>query len=300
MKPSVGVVFITHCAKPHLAKCLPPILNSVLRPRVLVVNSSSQDGTVEEAERLGAEVLVVPRKTFNHGLTRELARERLDTEIVVMMTPDAYAVDCEMLTYLVEPLVAGRAAVAYARQIPHERADAFEAYARSFNYPPTSQLRSLADLPQYGVHTFFCSNSCAAYNNKALSAVGGFQEVLLGEDTCAVAALLQRGAHVAYVAEAVVRHSHRYSLLQEFRRNFDTGLMRKHFRALEETGASDAKRGWLYFCGLMRQLARTQPYLIPYGIVQTAVKYLGYQIGRASVCAPRSVKRALSSQDFYW
>ena len=37
------------------------MLSSPLHPRVLVVNSSSNDGTVEEAEKLGAEVLVIPR-----------------------------------------------------------------------------------------------------------------------------------------------------------------------------------------------------------------------------------------------
>jgi rhamnosyltransferase len=54
---SVGVAVVTHRAREHLARCLPPLLASPLRPRVLVVNSSSGDGTVEEARRLGAEVL---------------------------------------------------------------------------------------------------------------------------------------------------------------------------------------------------------------------------------------------------
>ena len=74
---SVGVVVITHAAREHLGRCLPPILGSPLAPRVLVVNSSSGDGTVEEALRLGAEVLVVPRGEFNHGTTREVARKQL-------------------------------------------------------------------------------------------------------------------------------------------------------------------------------------------------------------------------------
>ena len=100
----VGVVVITHRAREQLGQCLPPLLRSPLRPRVLVVNSSSQDGTVETAAELGAETLVVPRRSFNHGLTRELARRRLGTPVVVMLTPDAHACADDFLERLTEPV----------------------------------------------------------------------------------------------------------------------------------------------------------------------------------------------------
>ncbi|HEY4831864.1 MAG TPA: glycosyltransferase family 2 protein, partial [Waddliaceae bacterium] len=61
------MAIITHNAKHHLPCCLPPLLQSSLKPRVLVVNSSSNDGTVEQAQSLGAETLVIPRADFNHG-----------------------------------------------------------------------------------------------------------------------------------------------------------------------------------------------------------------------------------------
>ena len=45
--PTVGVAVITYKAVPLLPTCLPHLLASPLRPTVLVVNSSSNDGTVE-------------------------------------------------------------------------------------------------------------------------------------------------------------------------------------------------------------------------------------------------------------
>src|SRR6185437_994710 len=74
---SVGVVVPTYKGRQHLSRCLGPFLESPLRPRILVVDSSSGDGTVEEAERLGAETLVVPRHEFNHGATRDPSPTRL-------------------------------------------------------------------------------------------------------------------------------------------------------------------------------------------------------------------------------
>jgi rhamnosyltransferase len=298
--PTIGVAVITHQARYHLPRCLPPYLNSKLKPRVLVMNSSSHDGTVEAAEALGAETLVIPRQQFNHGATRELARKHLGTDIIVMTTPDAYPAHDELLETLVQPLIDNQASIAYARQLPHEGADFFESFARQFNYPETSHIRSLNEAKQYGVYTFFCSNSCAAYLNTALDEIGGFEPVLLGEDTVAVARLLHRGHRIAYVAEAKVHHSHRYTLKQEFKRCFDAGLARKEYRHLIAIGGNDSSRGTTYTLEMGKSLWKENRPLIPYAIIQTAVKWFGYQLGKRSVKAPLWLKRNLSSQDFYW
>lgn len=298
---SIGVIFITHNAKHHLPHCLPPILNSPLKPRVLVVNSSSSDGTVELARQMGAETLVIPRAEFNHGLTRELARNHLGTDLIVMMTPDAYAVNEGMLEKLVKPLIEKKASISYARQLPHQGADFFEAFAREFNYPSESHFRSIKDVKIYGVYTVFCSDSCAAYLNSSLQEVGGFPDVLTGEDTVVVAKLLRKQHQIAYVAEACVHHSHRYTLKQEFCRHFDTGLARRSYGALIALDDStDHARGKAYVSTLIKRLVKEKPILIPYACLQSLVKWIGYKIGYSSTRAPIWFKRMLSSQDFYW
>ena len=136
--------------------------------------------------------------------------------------------------------------------------------------------------------------------NSALDEVGGFPSVLLGEDTCVVARLLRKGHKIAYVAEALVKHSHRYSLLEEFRRSFDTGLARKEYGSLLECEGSDVQRGFGYFKEMSKQLLKDKPYLLPYAFSHTLAKWLGYKIGRTSERAPIWLKKKLSSQDFYW
>jgi rhamnosyltransferase len=298
--PTIGVAVITYRAKHHLPFCLPPFLTSPLKPRVVVVNSSSYDGTVELAEEMGVETLIIPRAEFNHGTTREKARQYLNTDIVVMVTPDAYATDKHVLERLVEPILLKKSSASYARQIPHAAADIFEAFAREFNYPSTSHVRSLNDINTYGVYTYFCSDSCAAYSNEALDEVGGFPDVLTGEDTVVVAKMLQKGRAIAYVAEACVNHSHRYTLWQEFQRHFDTGLARKEYSHLLQLGGCDEKRGKDYVISLMRRLMREQPLLLPYAALQSIIKWIGYRLGRSSGKAPLWFKKALSGQDFYW
>jgi len=297
---SIGIAVFTLNGKDCLERCLKPFIQSILKPKILVIDSSSTDGTQEEAKRLNVNLHVIPGKEFNHGLTREKARKLLNTDIVVMLTQDAYSEDPLILEKLVKPLIDDQANIAYARQLPHKGAGFFESFPRQFNYPPTSHIRSLKDLDLWGTYTYFCSDSCAAYLNKTLDSIGGFKNVLLGEDTFATAEILHKGGKIAYVAEAEVRHSHHYSLSQEFKRYFDTGLVRKQYKHLLKSPSSDQKRGNQFVKEMFKQLLKHNPRLIPYAILNTTAKFLGYKIGYLSFKAPVWWKKALSSQRFYW
>ncbi|MFO1036973.1 MAG: glycosyltransferase family 2 protein [Geminicoccaceae bacterium] len=299
-EPSVGVVVVTWRAREHLCHCLPPLLASPLRPRVLVVNSSSNDGTVERAAEMGADTLVVPRAEFNHGLTRELARRHLGTDIVVMLTPDAYATDVGFVGRLTAPIRSGEAVVAYGRQVARPGAGLFERFPRDFNYPAKSQLRSLADWDRYGSYTHFCSNACAAWKNEALDAIGGFPTTLVSEETIAVAQLLERGGRIAYVADAVVVHSHAYGLVDEFRRHFDIGYTRRRFGHLLRARERDEVRGRRYASDLLRLVRRKRPLLLLQAVGHLGAKYLGFRVGLLGPRLPVWLARRLSGQDFYW
>lgn len=291
MRPRIGVVIPTLNARHHLENCLTPLMRSRSKPQILVIDSSSKDGTAEYARKMGVKVMVIPQKEFNHGLTREKARCELDVDIVLMMTPDAYAHDQTLIETLIAPIVEGKASLSYARQKPHKGASFFAAFPREFNYPEMSHIRSAKDAAEYGAYLYFCSNSCAAYDMRALDSVGGFQPVLLGEDTLATAQLLAKGHSIAYVAEAVVYHSHQYTLKQEFRRYFDTGLAREQYREYIGNTVMDQSRGKALVKTMIRKLWVEKPSLIPYAIVSSGVKWLGYKAGQKSLNAPSWWKR---------
>jgi rhamnosyltransferase len=300
MAPSVGVIIPTYQGARHLQHCLPPLLQSPLKPKVLIIDSSSTDQTVDFARSQGVEVVIIPQKSFNHGTTREWGRKHLNTSIVVMITQDAYITSSSTLENLIQPIIDNQASVSYGRQLPHLQAGFFGSFAREFNYSGTSHIRSIQDIDHYGVYTFFCSNSCAAYLNSALDEVGGFPHVLFGEDTVAVAKLLHQNHSIAYVAEATVFHSHDYSLSEEFSRHFDIGLARHSYQDLIKAGGKDSQRGTAYVKTLLKTLLKKAPWKIPYGILQIAAKYCGYRLGQASLNAPQWFKKRLSSQKYYW
>lgn len=273
---TIGIAIVTYQAEKSISACLEPILRS--KAKVLVIDSSSTDRTVAIAEELGAEVVVIPKQEFNHGLTRERARQRLKTDIAVFLTQDAILVDG--LTALVDPIIKGKAAVTYARQLPHVGAGFFESFLREFNYSAISHFRTLSDVKQYGVYTCFCSDSCAAYDNAALDQIGGFPEAAFGEDTIAAAKLLLAGKTIGYVAECAVRHSHAFTLREEFLRHVRIGRYRKQHASLFRPFGRDQSRGNAYIKALFKRLLCERPWLIPYGAMHVFMKGAGYYLGK--------------------
>ncbi len=299
-EPTVGIAVITHNSRAHLRHCLPKLLQSSLKPSVLVVNSSSTDGTVEEAERLGANTLIVPRDEFNHGTTREHARRALGTNIVIFLTPDAYPQSTDFVEKITAPLRQGNASISYGRQLARPDADFIEAFTRTFNYPPHSHERSFNDWPKYGSYTHFCSNSCAAWSQAALDSIGGFESTLVSEETIATAKLLRRGHRIAYAADATVLHSHPTSLIADFKRQFDIGYARAAFRSLLLRDEPDERRGRAFARSLIRACLANRSLLLPYACADLAAKYLGYRLGMLGSNLPSVVRRAVSGQDYYW
>lgn len=281
---SVGIIIPTLNGAVHLKKCLPPLLESSLKPKILIIDSASSDSTLAIAKSFGIETFSIPLRAFNHGSTREIGRRFLRKDIVVMLTQDAYLTSSMALQHLVLPLIQGRASISYARQLPHLEADFFASFARDFNYPLKSHIRGIEDQEEFGAYTFFCSNSCAAYLNSALDSIGGFPHVLFGEDTAVVAKLLHTGHKIAYVSEAEVYHSHTYTLYQELARHFDIGFSRSRDSILRHS--KDSKRGQAFLIKMLKTLIREKPHLLPYALAQTAVKFLGYHIGKRSLNAP--------------
>lgn len=298
--PEIGVVVITHRARQHLERCLPPLLASPLRPRVLVVNSGSGDGTLERAAELGAQTLLVDRREFNHGATRELARRHLGCLVTVFLTPDAYPADAGFLERLTAPLLQGRAEVAYGRQRARAGADLVEAVGREFNYPCVSHVRRASDRAAFGSYLHFCSNACAAWWGPALDQIGGFKPTLVSEETVAAAQLLARGARIAYVADAVVEHSHRQRLADAFRRQFDIGYARSLWASLLIGEERDEVRGRRFAAEVISRARRRSPRLTVRASAHLAAMWLGYRTGRLGSRLPDCLASRLSGQDYFW
>jgi len=280
-----------------------PALLACVRPdQVLIVDSESTDGTVELAQASGFALRPVRRAEFDHGGTRQLAAEMLpDADILIYMTQDAVLDGPNAVANLLAAFDDPQVGAAYGRQLPRPEANAIEAHARSFNYPPASEMRTLKSRGQLGFKAIFLSNSLAAYRRAALMAVGGFPaNVILGEDSIVAARLLLAGYKVAYVAEARAFHSHAYTLAQEFKRYFDTGAFHSREQWLIDEFGRAGGEGRRFVLSEMRYLGKHAPRQIPSALVRTLSKFIAYHLGRREALLSPPLKRRLSMRPAFW
>ena len=288
----VSILIPTYNAGPSFGALLDALNRQQLRSfEIVVVDSSSSDETLSIAKTRGVRTHRIAKEEFDHGATRTFMGTLAKGDILVYLTQDALPMDDTSVPMLVSGLLTDNGiAVAFGRQVPHKNATAFAAHLRAFNYPAQSYRRTLADRTRYGLKTFFCSNSFAAYRRKALNTVGWFQAgCLLAEDMHVCAKLLKHGYQSAYVAEAVVHHSHNYSVAQEFARYFDLGVFfQREDWMLNEFGNAEWEGLRFLFSEFSFLIRRGLPHYIPLSLLRMAGKGAGYRLGHLSPYLPQS------------
>jgi rhamnosyltransferase len=280
----------------------PALVAAVESRFVMIIDSSSMDGTTELARAEGFRVHVIPQSEFNHGSTRQLAADLLpDAEVLIYLTQDALLASPGSIAELLKAFEDPKVGAVYGRQLPHKSAGPIEAHARLFNYPTKSEVRALDSRRESGIKTVFISNSFAAYRRDALMAVGGFpRDVIFGEDTITAAKLLLLGWKIAYVAEAQVYHSHSYTWMQDFKRYFDIGVL--HAREswlLKEFGGAGGEGGRFVRSELCYLWPKHAWWLLS-ALIRTGLKFAGYRLGRNENRIPLEWKRKLSMHRSFW
>lgn len=299
----VAACIPTYNASKEMDRFLPALLRAKDRfDRILCIDSSSADNTVDRLRQAGLEVHVIPGIEFDHGGTRQLGVSLLsDCDIVVFLTQDAVLTSPESITALLKVFEDPEVAIAYGRQLPRPEAGPIEAHARLFSYPPESRIKSKESIPDIGLRSAVVSNSFAAYRRTDLLALGGFpQGTLFGEDTLTGAKAILAGKKIAYVGEATVYHSHGYSLLQEFRRYFDNGAFYSREAWIVASFGKAEGSGKALVLSEWRHLLRTAPWLLPLSAITVFVKYLGYMVGAREKHFPASWKIQCSMNKAFW
>lgn len=227
------------------------------------------------------EVHHIKKAEFDHGGTRDLGMHYSSADIVVCMTQDALPANVHLIGHFVEAFQEKEVWAAYARQLPYENCREIEKYTRSFNYPEESRIKSKADLSALGIKTFFCSNVCAAWRREVYLELGGFaKRTIFNEDMIFAGKLIQQGGKIAYCAKAEVMHSHNYTALQQFHRNFDLAVSQKMHPEIFEGIRSESEGIRLVKKSLQHCLAIKKPWLIFQVVTQSAGKFLGYKMGQ--------------------
>lgn len=278
----VSVIIPTLNAGTELNQLLERLGQQSIKPyEIIVIDSQSDDGTPEMASKAGAYVMSVERSEFDHGGTRNRAARQATGDILLFMTQDALPYDDKLIEKLTRPLINEEKVVyAYARQLARPEANVLERLARQYNYPEESQIKAYEHIEEQGIKTFFCSNVCSAIWRDTFEAMGSFQEpVIFNEDLFMSAKCILTGYKVAYCSDAVVYHSHDYSIKQQFKRYFDNGVSMRCNTWITPYSSVGKAGSKLVKLQLQELKQSGQWVLIPKLIMGSGAKLIGYKLG---------------------
>ncbi len=298
----ISIIIPTRNAGRQLHGLFKALKSQTVPCEIVVIDSSSSDDTRSVAEHFGVRVIGIKSEEFDHGGSRTLAAKKAQGDILLYLTQDALPVDKYAVENLIKPFGDETVGAAFGRQLPHPDATFFATHLRLFNYPEKSAVKSFSEKGRYGIKTPFLSNSFAAYKKRAIEDVGGFQEgLILGEDTFAGARLLLAGYKIAYAADAVIYHSHNYSVFQEFKRYFDIGVFHKEEKwILEEFGKAGGE-GFRYVRSEIMFIVKNRKYhLLPEFLLRNFLKYAGYNLGGNYERMPPGLIRKISMHRGWW
>lgn len=272
---------------------------------ILIIDSSSNDGSIIAYKELNAKIIEIDRNSFDHGATRNIAFDQYQADYFLFMTQDAILENSASIQELASILDSIESCgVVFGRQTPHAGAGDFASHARLYNYPDCDNalIKSIEDIPRLGIKTAFCSNSFAMYRFDAMKEINFFEEgTLFAEDSIAAAKLLIRRWSVGYAPKALVQHSHEYSLVEEFRRYFDVGAFHalnpwfiKFLGRAEGEGKKFVSSEYRY----LKNLGRFFPGIRV--VFRNGCRWLGYKFGLIHKFFPIKALQLMSMNKSYW
>jgi rhamnosyltransferase len=228
----VSVVIPTWNGGRLFRELLVALASQDLEHELVVIDSGSSDGTREAARAAGARVETIPQREFNHGATRNRGIELTRGALVCLLTQDAIPIGPSYLSALTGAFRSPNVDGAYARQYPRPDCDPLLAerlrrWSASRNEPTLQVLapgdahasrrlfESLPPLERY--FTCIFDNVASAVRRSSWERTP-FPARTFGEDVAWGKAIITAGGALAYEPGAAVEHSHRISIVREFKR----------------------------------------------------------------------------------
>lgn len=298
----ISVIIPTRNAEKYIDRLINKLINQTVKPlEIIIIDTFSKDDTKKICEKYDlVKFIQINDGEFDHGGTRNKAAKAATGDILIFMTQDALPQNETFIEEIIKPLEKDVVAT-YGRQLARKEAGPIEVFAREFNYPPQNIIKSKKDIEKLGVKTFFLSNVCSAFIKNEFWNVGGFPEkTIMNEDMIISSKLIFNDKKVCYCADATVVHSHDYTYVQQFKRNFDVGVVFVDSGHYFENIKSESE-GIKYVRQAIKYLINNKKaYLIPHLIIDSGFRFVGYKAGKSYKKLPRKLVKKMSMHSFYF
>ena len=300
---NISVVIPTRNAELYMDKLINKLLIQTIKPsEIIIIDTASKDNTKEICMKYDlVKFIEINDGEFDHGGTRNKAAKEASGDILLFMTQDAIPKDEYFIEEITKKLGQNGIVASYGRQIAREDATILEKFAREFNYNDKELIKSKKDIDELGIKAFFMTNVCSAFIKNEFWNIGAFPEkTILNEDMIISSKLILADKKVHYAAKAHVIHSHDYTYIQQFKRNFDIAVSLVDYDEILKYAKSESE-GIKYVKEAIKHLIKIkQIHLIPHLIIDSGFRFIGYKIGMNYKKIPLKFVKKMSMHSFYF
>lgn len=204
---------------------------------LIIIDSESKDKTQRIAKNFGARVFTIKQRDFTHGLARNIAAKKAKYDLILFTVQDALPASNFLFAKMAELLsLEENIAAVSTKQIVRPDADLFARWqiynhnsALNLNYNSISQVN---DFKKFKKEPFFLQrrvslldNVCAIYRKNIFDKLGGFSDIIYGEDLDYAFKTLKNGYKLGILCSDGIIHSHNRSSYYFLKRTFISSML---------------------------------------------------------------------------
>jgi rhamnosyltransferase len=298
-----SIIIPTKNEEVNIGRCLEAVFRQSVDSsfEVLVIDSGSQDRTMEIVRKYPARLLQITAAEFHHARTRNLGGANSLGKYLVFLSSDAIPADNRWLNSLVRNFREPAIAAVYGRQLPKPDATPERAFFMHHRYG-TERLVKTANSNGAGKYLLYqFSNVNSAVRRDVWEQTPFPEDINAYEDFSFAVQVVRQGRTIVYEPEAAVFHSHNYSLMKSFQQYFDNGVV---YERRQVWGGQQKNRmrsdGLRYLWNEAKYLLeRGAGHRVPYVLCYEGLRYLGIVLGRQERLLPEAFKKRASSHRLF-
>jgi len=241
---------------------------------LLVVDSGSTDRTLEIVEQFPCRLVRIAAKSYYPGAVLNEAIEKTEGDIIVFQNSDGVPLSPHILSRLIAAFDDDSVDAALTRQIPRPEAYAWVKRDYEHSFPDAAETPNWIRL----------SLPMAAIRRSAWEKHHFYTDAWASEDTEWGEWAVRNGCGIKYVKDAIIMHSHNYTLKQIYGRKFVEGEADAFIYNLKPSVPgfiSSAFRQWLRDLILLSAKGRLLEagYSLPRNFTSNWAYYRGLKLG---------------------
>ena len=240
-----SVIIPTYNGGNFLVEVINSLINQQFTEKweVVLIDSESTDGSISKISSLASKnsiklkVIKIDRRNFSHGVTRNEAIFQCSGEFIALLTQDSVPADKYWLQQLINGFDRDEVAGVFGKHKAHKYHPRIIARDLDRHFHLMSQkeyrtsrewFQSKHDLQKQQLLHFFSNNNSAI--RKSVWNNFRFPSVDFGEDQTWARFILEAGYSIKYQSEAKVYHSHKFGMLDTYKRaKTEKVYFRKYF-----------------------------------------------------------------------